>query len=166
MGRLPAQWAGKVITDRFPYSMAAELRLTTGQIITQFAASSFLHSIDKPFEIHRLIPRVIAQDSEGLLLTTQPDQELLASLVRLLMTNLGINQPMMPNATRISVLTKGSSERTWEYAEPYYLKNGQEIIASAQALTFPAISGLSSLMVVLDFQGFLIQVSPPSDIRG
>lgn len=167
MGRISNQWAGQVITDRFPYNMSAELTLVSGQAATQFPDSAFLHSLDKPFEVHRLIPRVVANDGANVLLPSQPDQETLQALVRLFILNLGITQTMMKAATRLNALTKGSSERTWEFAEPQVLQRGQEFQCTAQALTFPVFTpaAASSITVILDFQGFLLQVAPPSDNR-
>lgn len=167
MGRIANTWAGQLITDRFPYNMSAELVLTTGQAATQFPDSAFLHSLDKPFEVHRMIPRVVANDGSSVPLITQPDQELLAALVRIFITNLGITQTMMKAATRLNALVKGSSERTWEWAEPQTIQRGQEFQVTAQALTFPvfAPTPASSLSVIIDFQGFLLQVAPPSDNR-
>lgn len=167
MGRLPTQWAGKVITDRFPYNMSAELTLTSNSPATQFPDSAFLHSLDKPFEVHRLIPRVVANADGGVMLPEQPDQETLAALIRIFITNLGITQTMMKAATRLNALVKGSSERTWEFAEPQVLQRGQEFQTTAQSLTFPVFTptAAGSLTVILDFQGFLLQVAPPSDNR-
>lgn len=166
MGRLPSQWAGKVINDRFPYAMVGELTLSAGAVATQFPDSTFLHSIDKPFEVHRVIPRVVANDSSSVPLTPQPDQDLLAELVRIFITNLGINQPMMKATSRVIALTKGSAERTWEWAEPQTLERGQEFQVTATPLaTFPAVSSLSTITVILAFEGFLLQVAPPSDNR-
>ncbi len=166
MGRLPAQFAGRVINDRFPYEFSGELKLTTGQALTQFPDSTFLHSIDKPFEIHRMIPRVFGQDGSDVLLATQPDQDLLLALVKFTLTNLGINQVMTKAPTRLAAVVKGSSERTWEWAEPQTLERGQELQAACQALTFPTFNpAASSLIVLLTFEGFLLQVAPPSDNR-
>lgn len=166
MGRLPAQWAGRVINDRFPYEFSAELALATGAAATQFPNSAFLHSIDKPFEIHRMIPRVVANDGSSVPIEPQPDMELLLMLIRLELTNLGINQIMTKGPTRLGALVKGSSERTWEWAEPQTLAKGHELVATIQALTFPTFSpAVTTLTTILTFEGFLLQVAPPSDVR-
>lgn len=165
MGRLPSQWAGRVIMDRFPYVFAAELALTTGQRGVQFPEASFMHAVDKPFEIHRMIPRVYAQDSDAILLPTQPDQDLLSALVRVNINNLGLDQIITKTPTLISLLTKGSSERTWEWADPMYLERSQQIQVVCDALTFPSISELNTLKVSISFEGFLCVVAPPSENR-
>jgi hypothetical protein len=165
MGRLPAQWAGRTITARWPYTMAAELTLTTGQKNKQYPDSSFQNGVDKPFEIHRMIPRVYALDDNGILLTTQPDQGLLQGLVRAMMTDLGRTQQMVKTPTLLDVLTKGSSERTWEFADPMYIVRSEQIQVSLDALTFPAIANLSTLSVAINFEGYLCIVAPASENR-
>jgi hypothetical protein len=106
-----------------------------------------------------MIPRVYARDSEGLLLTTQPAQELLQGLVRARITDLGREQLITKTPTLLDVLTKGSSERTWEWAEPMYIIRSEQIQVVLDALAFPAISGLSTLQVALCFQGYLCIVA-------
>jgi len=165
MGRLPSQWAGRVILDRIPYEISGEQIVVSAAPDTQFPDNTFSNNTDKPLEIHRMIPRVYALDDSDVLLTTQPDQELLAGLIRLQINDLGINQIITKTATLIGLLTKGSSERTWEFADPHYLTRGNQIQVVSNALTFPAIDGLVSLRVGLAFQGFLLVVAPPSENR-
>ena len=167
MGRLPAQWAGRVINDRYPYAIPGELLLTTGQLAQQYPDSTFLHAADKPFEIHRMIPRVIALDVNQVVLSPQPEQDLLAALVRTRITNLGITQPLTKAPTLISALTKGSAERTWEWAEPQTLERSQELQIVLDALAFPAalLASVTYLRVAIIFEGFLLQVAPASDNR-
>jgi len=165
MGRLPSEWAKKLITMRIPYEFAGELSLTTGQSGVQYPDATFMNNIDKPFEIHRMIPRITALDNTGLPLTTQPDQDLLQSLVRVQVTDLGKNSPLTKSPTLLKLLTKGTAERTWEWAEPYYLVRSEMIQVVCDALPFPAIQGLNALRVEISFQGFLVVVAPPSESR-
>lgn len=165
MGRLPSSWAEKLITMRIPYEMSGELVLTSAQTGQQFPDATFANNIDKPFEIHRLIPRVTALDDTGVALSTQPDQELLQSLIRVYITDLGKNTILTKSATLLNLLTKGSSERTWEWADPYYLIRTELIQIVTDALTFPEIADLVSLRVEISLQGFLIVVAPASESR-
>jgi hypothetical protein len=164
MGRLPSEWAGRVILDRVPYILSGEMTLTSGQTGRQFPDNTFSNNTDKPFEIHRMIPRVYAEDEETLL-PEQPDQDLLAGMARLNINDLGINQILTKNPTLIGLLTKGSSERTWEFADPHYLTRGNQIQVVGDALNFPAIQGLHHIKIALSFQGFLLVVAPPSESR-
>jgi hypothetical protein len=165
MGRLPDMWANRRITMRVPYLMDGELTLTSGQSGVQFPDATFMNNVDKPFEIHRVIPRLTALDADGTALPTQPTQELLAELVRVLMTDIGKNSPMTKSPALIALLTKGSSERTWEWADPYYLIRSESIQIVCDALTFPVIQDFAAIRVEFAFQGFLIVVAPPSESR-
>lgn len=165
MGRLPAQWAGRVIMSRWPYEIAGELAMTTAQQGKQYPEATFQNGVDKPFEIHRMIPRVYALDTEGLLLTTQPDQSLMQGLIRARITDLGREQLITKTPTLLDVLTKGTSERTWEWADPMYIIRSEQIQVVLDALAYPAISNLVTLRVAICFQGFLCIVAPPSENR-
>jgi hypothetical protein len=165
MGRLADYWAGKKITQRSPYTMPGDLLLTSGQPGVQFPEATFMNNVDKPFEIHRVIPRVTAVDVNNVPLFPQPDQDLLSGLLRVQVTDLGKNQKLTKNPSLVTILTKGSSERTWEFADPYYLIRSESIQVVCDALTFPAIPDLAALRVEWAFQGFLIVVAPASDVR-
>jgi len=168
MGRLPATFANRQITARMPQGFAGELAVTSAQTGQQFQDATFLNSTDRPFEIHRLVPFVIAQDSNSVALSPQPAQDLLMSLVRVRILDLGKTQQLMKSSTLIRTLVKGSAELTWEFADPYYLAKGEQLQVTLDALTFPAnavIANLQFLSVALNFQGFFISIAPPSDAR-
>lgn len=168
MGRLAASWAGREITDRSPYEMAGELALTTGQGTTLMPEGLLQVGVDKPFEVHRLIPRIYARDSSNILINPQPDQELLQGLVKLDLENTGLQLKMTKVPTVIGAIVKGSSERTWEFAEPMTISRSNGFQASLQAATFPAntaIASLNNLLVTLVFEGFLLIVAPPMGNR-
>lgn len=165
MGRLPATFAGRVITARQPWDMAGEIALTSAQPGVQFPDSTFLNNTDRPFEIHRMIPFVVAQDSDGTALTPQPDQDLISSLIRSKISDLGKVTDLTKSATLLRLLVKGSSERTWELADPYYLVKSEQLQVINNALTYPAIASLISLKVCISFQGFFVTLGPPAGTR-
>lgn len=165
MGRLPATWANRIIQSRWPYSISGELLIESAQIPTQYPDATFQNGQDKPFEIHRMIPRVYALDDANVLLPTQPDQELLMGLVRANIVDLGREQLITKNPTLLGALVKGSNERTWEFAEPMYIIRTEQIQITLSTLTFPTIDELVSLRVVIDFQGFVCVVAPPGENR-
>lgn len=165
MGRLPNTYADRPIMDRDPYAMPGELSLTTGQISTLYPPATFQCGTDKPFEVHRMIPRLYALNSSGVLLPTQPDQDLLAGLVKISLKIINKEQSMTRVPTRIGTLTKGSSERTWEFADPEYLERSTGFEVAIQAETFPTIENFASILVALTFEGFMIVVAPPTNNR-
>lgn len=175
MGRLPAEWANRQITMRVPYTMAGELILTANQSL-QFNDALFTNNVDMPFEAHRMLPRVTALDNANNALANQPNQDLLQSLVRLRINDFGKNTILTKNPTLISLLTKGSSERTWEWAEPYYLVRSEGFQVVGDSLAYfpwdgaqipqdPPVVPLVSLRIEVAFQGFLCVVAPASNVR-
>jgi hypothetical protein len=176
MGRLPAQWAGRDITLRIPYMMEGELILAGGQAAVQFNTALFTNNVDMPFECHRMIPRVTGMDSSSNVQPNQMTQDTLAELVRLRIADFGKSVQMTKNPTLINVITKGTSERTWEWADPYYLIRAEGFQVSVDTLTLPTWDGeqiaqnpplnaLNQLRIEINFQGFLLQVAPPSNTR-
>lgn len=176
MGRLPATWADRVITMRIPYTLPGEIIMTGSQSGTQFPDSAFTNNVDMPFECHRMLPRVTALNDEGVVLATQPSQDILQSLVRLRVHDFGKNVIMTKSPALMSLLVKGSSERTWEWAEPYYLVRSEGFQVVVDTLAFPVFDGnqipvtpvtnpLTSLRIEVAFQGFLCVVAPPSNSR-
>lgn len=165
MGRLPSTWADRPILDRDPYEFYGELTLGSSQPNTAFPSATFQCTVDKPFEVHRMIPRVYAYDAEGIILPTQPDQDLLAGIVKITIKDLGLEQLMTKVATRIGALTKGSSERSWEWADPHYLTRSNGFEVTAQTVAFPDIEDLSTLVLAISFEGFLCVVAPPTNNR-
>lgn len=165
MGRLPDTFAQRKITFRQPYEMYGEKSVTSAQQNQQFSESTFLNATDKPFEIHRMIPRVVALDDSDVALSSQPDQSLLQSLVRLTIVDLGKNTPLTKSPTPPDSLTKGSSERTWEWAEPYYLVKSEQFQVTINVDTLPTdgdFADVESLQVRLTFEGFFLVIAPPS----
>ena len=165
MGRLPATFAGRQITARAPWVMPGELIITSAAQGQQYPEGTYLNNTDRPFEIHRMIPFVTALDVDGVALTTVPDQDLLSALVRVQILDLGKQNPLTKAATLLRLLVKGSSERTWEFADPYYLAKSEQFQVTLNALTFPAIASLASLSVDISFEGFFVSIGPPSESR-
>jgi hypothetical protein len=166
MGRLPATWASRVITDRIPYELSGEITMTSAQTGLQYPDATFMNTVDKPFEVHRMKPVIVGQ-LNGTMFSPQPDQEEMLSLVRARITDLGLNQEITKNPTLLSLLVKGSSERTWEFADPHYLTRSNLLQIVLDALAFPAsfADEVNQLKVCIAFQGFLLVVAPPSENR-
>jgi hypothetical protein len=165
MGRLPDTYADRRITARDPYAMYGELAIVSGQTPVEFPPATFQCSTDRPLEIHRVIPRVYALDDGGVFLEPQPDQEVLAGLVRMSIVLNARDEILTRGDPRIGALTKGEAERTWEWADPEYLEKSTGFTVTISASTFPTIDGLASLLVGLDFQGYKITIHAPTNNR-
>ena len=89
-----------------------------------------------------------------------------AEPARLTINDLGINQILTKNPTLIALLTKGTSELTWEFADPHYLVRGNQIQVIADALAYTGVvDNFTNMRIGLSFQGFLLVVAPPSETR-
>ena len=165
MGRLPDSWAGRKITMRIPYEMPGELPLTSNQPGQQFPDATFLHNVDKPFEVHRAKPFITALDSNGNVINPQPDQVTLQALVRVRISDLGKNELMTKSPIVVALIPKGTSEQTWEWAEPYTIVRAESFQLVADALAFTNFEGLVTLRFAWKFEGFLLVIAPPSESR-
>lgn len=166
MGRLPEYWAGRKITMRIPYEMASEKIVGSLQSGQQFADAAFLHNVDKPLEVHRCKPWVTALDGAGLPIAAQPSQEILQSLLRVRITDLGKGEVMTKAPTLIALLTKGNAEQTWEWAEPYTIVRSEQFQVVVDVLSLANfVATFSQLSLGWMFQGFLLVVAPPSESR-
>lgn len=163
MGRLPPSFGGLPVQQRIPYTLTGELTLTASQTAQQYPDATFQNNVNKTFEIHRMIPRVYGQVT-GVLYAPQPDMDLLLGMARIQITDLGLDQKITKSPTLLDTLVKGSSERTWELAEPHYLPNNAQLQVTLDTLAFPAqapFTTINQLRIALTFQGFLLVVGPP-----
>jgi hypothetical protein len=142
--------------------MPGELIVAAGSVGVQFPEATFLHNSDKPFEIHRLIPRVSGLDADEALLDPQPT-DLLERSTRIRIFDFSKNENLTKNAQLLDSLTKGTSEKTWEWAEPYVLSRSEGFQVTVDNLATTAIA--NNTRIELTFQGFLIVVAAPSESR-
>lgn len=157
MGRLPDTFEDRKITQRVPYVMFGFVDITSSQAGVQFPSATFMHNSDKPFEIHRVIPRVptvsTAEDTVGIISGPFGDEFISCRIF-----DFGRNQELMKASTPILNLIKSTAQHTWEWAEPYYLKKSQGFIVSIDSTVFN--DSESSLRVAAAFQGYLISLAP------
>ena len=178
MGRLPIAFAGKQITFRIPYSMAAEMDILPNVNGQLFPDASFLLSIDKPMEIHRVIIRLTAkgtldEDATPTILNPQPGS--LEERIRLNITDFSKNEKLTKTPTLVAALLNRLTG-TWEWEEPYTLVRAEGFQVQIDSLDFPTVIVLNDLVlpeavdvsavrVEIDFQGYLIIIAPPSETR-
>jgi hypothetical protein len=163
MGRLPVEFAGKEITFRIPYSMPGEMQLEADSQGVQFPEATFLHNVEKCFEIHRVLVRLTALDDSTppVILTTQPT--ILDKLTRLRITDTSKNEVLTKNAQLVDSMLK-DNERTWEWEDPYTLvrSEGFQVAVDTEA-GYPA--GTEVIRVEITFQGYLIVIGAPGESR-
>lgn len=165
MGRLPATFAGMPVMFRVPFAMQTVKSFTTAQSGVSFPEGPVTQGVDKPFEIHRMVPRITALDGSSVALNTQPSDDIMEALISITIRDFGKNQALTKARTRLANFVKGSAERTWEFAEPYYLLQGDGFEINGSSLAYPAGLGVTSLQVTISFEGFLVVVAPPTDRR-
>lgn len=169
MGRLPTHFANRQIMFRVPYAMPAELSLTTGQVGIQFPDASFLHNVDKPFEVHRMVGRVTGFDGSGVMLDPPPLS--LERRIRLSIADTAKNEKVTKAAQEFATIFNKETG-SWEWADPYYLtrSEGFQVTADAQAFTstgwgITIVPTITTIRVEVAFQGFLVVVGAPTDQR-
>jgi hypothetical protein len=182
MGRLPPQFAGRDITFRIPYTMPGELEVEPNKRGIVFPEATFLHNVDKPFEIHRMIVRLTAQteDDEGetIIQETQPDT--LSKRISMRVTDFSKNENLTKSATLVSSMLAFNTG-FWEWAEPYTRVRSEGFQVQIDSGAFPTICALGTnpdgepcqlievpttkVRIEIGFQGFLVVVAPPSETR-
>lgn len=165
MGRLAQSFAGLQIMDMFPYNMPTEQTIITSQQGLAFPNADLMNQVQMPFAVHRMIPRILALDSSGLVLSTQPDLEVRETLIKLSVNLQGFNHDATKAPVRVGNLLGGStSERYWRFEEPFVMPNSNGILIKMDCDAFPATfagSGIVSLRVTINLQGYALQVAPP-----
>ena len=164
MGRLPAKFAGETITFRVPYSMPGELVVTSQQQGVQFPEATFLHNVDKPFEIHRVHLDTTGEDDSSPPLILNPPLADTNKLVRVNIRDTSKNETLTKAAHLLNTLVLANTG-TWEWDDPYTLVRSEGFQVSVDAQAFTNYQALTSLRVEVTFQGFLIVIGPPTGTR-
>lgn len=178
MGRLPLQFAGKDITFRIPYNIAAELDVGPNLSGVVFPEASFLHNVDKPFEIHRVKIGLTGKGTpEGDLNPTvlEPQPTTLEKRVRLRILDLAKNENMTKSATLVSQILQRNTG-AWDLEEPYTIVRSEGFQVQVDTQSFPAVAILDAnlepervavqfVRVEVNFQGYLDIIGPPSEVR-
>ncbi len=155
MGRLPESFGGRQITYRIPHVITVFAQARFGQ---QGIVLNLEHNIDKPFEIHRLIPLAFLHGT--------PTNENASYEITLSLLDVTRDQPLIRGQTPIASLRRGLSIKTWEWGEPLYLERSEAFQATLGSIqdTFNPAGALND--VYLTLEGFLIITSPATDRRG
>jgi len=178
MGRLPLEFAGKLITFRIPYNIAAELDVGPNLSGVVFPEASFLHNVDKPFEIHRTKISLTAKGTpEGFQQPTvlEPQPTTLERRVRMRILDFSKNENLTKSATLISLLLQRNTG-AWDLEEPYTIVRSEGFQVQVDTQDYPAVVILNDVIepervevqfvrVEVNFQGYLDIIGSPSEVR-
>lgn len=178
MGRLPLSFAGKNITFRIPYTLAAELDVGPNLSGIVFPEAAFLFNVDKPFEIHRVKIDLTAKGTPAGAVTPtvlEPQPTTLDKRVRLKILDFSKNENLMKTSTLVAQLLTANT-RAWEWEEPYTIVRSEGFQVQIDTIDYPAVVILDAniepervdvqfVRVELAFQGFIDVIGPPSEVR-
>ena len=178
MGRLPILYAGKPIIDRIPYQMDGKAILEENASLVSFDPAQYEHTVDKPFEIHRVLVRVIAMGFDESIdpvnnIPLEPQPTISEEMVQVLIEFISQSgQKLTKELTRPSVLVKNNT-RVWEWDEPLTMARTDilGVTASSDSLIFWEFStnvqdyteSIVAIQIEVAFQGFIVVVGPPQE---
>lgn len=166
----PTQFDGKAIKDRIPYTMRGEMLVPVATSGVQFPETTFQHNVDKPFEIHRVIPDLTGFTDASPTVQVTPTlatnfQNFLDKGVRLNIIDTAKNELLTKNPTLIAQLINKMT-RTWEWPKPYTLRCSTNFLVTVDniipaAFATGTLGGVASVNVAqirveLSFQGYLL----------
>lgn len=150
MGRTPEKYNDRKILKRIPYVMFAQANLAVASSGTAFADSSFLHSVDKPFEIHRASIIATAVDASNVPTTAMTPNN--ATFCRLDILDTAANERLTKSVACVENIVD-TETNFWYFDEPYTIEyqQGFTITADNQHATVRA-------RVQVAFHGFLLKL--------
>ena len=169
MGRnsiIPHSFGDQLIKFRIPYSMPGEQLVDQQASGVFFPEATFLHNVDKPFEIERMYVRITETDDQNVPLTTQPPFRDLSPNVRLTVTDTSKNEPLTKAAHLVSTLITSveGGDGTWEWYVPYTMVRSEGFQVGIDTLAAPG-GGNNRFRVECSFQGYLTVLQPASETR-
>lgn len=151
MARLPDSYKGRRIEKRLPYVMFAQLNIAASTTGASFADSSFLHSTDKPFEVHRAAIHVTAVDGSDVPTTAlTPNSETFA---RLDISDTGSNERLTKTATRVQNLVADNTKML-ELDDPYVMEYQTGFV-----ITGDNQHASTRIRIQVAFHGYLLKVA-------
>lgn len=178
-GHIPETFADQTIKFRIPYTMYGELQVLPNSNGQFFPEGSFLHTLDKPFEVWRMHVVMTARDSASPPVIFEPQPSTLGRRIKLSITDLSKNEPLTSDPTMPDAL-QTENFQTWEWDVPYTVTRQEGFVVQADAGAFPltclntAAAGQScnsistqvtNVLLSVAFQGFLIVLQPASESR-
>jgi hypothetical protein len=178
----PEYFVDRRILFTIPYSMPGELIVATDTSGVQFPEAAFLHNVDKPFEIWRMITRLTGLTGTPVASAVIPDvqPETLEKRVRLSILDVAKNERITKAPQLVSSFQK-ANELSWEWdPRPYTIvrQEGLQITADVDALPTICVpdpaeeeacaivpAEITFVRIEVTFQGYLLILEPPSAKR-
>ncbi len=144
--------------------MPGEIVLQSSQQGVQFPEATFLHNIDKPFEIHRVHLDTTGLNNEDPRQIVSPPLADTNKFIRVRIDDTTKNEKMTKNAHLVNTLIFENT-RVWDWEDPYTVvrSEGFQITLDAQDLT--TLAGVDALRVEVTLQGYLIVIGAPTETR-
>jgi hypothetical protein len=175
----PEYFVDRRILFTIPYTMPGAWTIGPNQSGVQAPEAVFLHNVDKPFEIWRMIVRLTALDTSDPPLVLEQQPLTLPERISLSVMDTSKNERLTKNPALVSSLRK-ANELTWEWdPRPYTIVRQEGFQVAADSLGFPIVCAINPedcttlipaevgfVRVEVQFQGWLLIVEPPSNTRG
>lgn len=171
MARMPTHYNGLRIVRRIPYAMFTECYLwrsaAGADLIASFPLADLVHDVDKPFEIHRMIPVATNLIVDGGTGETAVDYAATTQLDYLQGADVEIrdnakNVAMTKGLVTLANLVRGPAAQTWEWEAPYYLTRGEGLLVNAVESAFTPVGTDAvdhvAIRYMLAFEGSLVVV--------
>lgn len=152
--RLPTHWAGRRIVMRVPYLMPGEVTVAA-QGNGDFDSGDFLHSTDKPFEIHDVIGHAAQLTNAIPVADPAPD---IGEFWRVTIEDFTKNQ-VVTKAAALARTVFDADSFVWRWRAPYVLLNSEGFRVNVQNII---AAGGASIRAAVAFRGFLLVLEPPA----
>ena len=178
-GVTPSTFADMIVKFRIPYTMPGEFTLNAQQPGQMFPEDVFRHSIDKPFEVWRMLVRLTALDNATPAVVFEPQPTTMEKRIRLRIRDTAKNENLNAAVQLVDTLITGD-EGTWEWEVPYTLVTSEGFEVQVDSAVYPtfciadnfnanncaaALATMSACRVEVAFQGYLLILQPASETR-
>ena len=173
-GIVPETFADQLIKFRIPYVMAGEKVTDASSTAIQFNEATFLHQIDKPFEVHLMHVEVTGLAADSSMPDTQPLT--LDRRVRLRIEDTAKNERITKNPTLVSTLVD-HEKHLWIWEVPYTFTRSEGFVVAVDTDALPTICVpndtctaqepliIAKVRTEIAFEGYLVVLRPASDMR-
>jgi hypothetical protein len=171
---VPETFADQLIKFRIPYVMPGELVTDPNSTAVQFNEATFLHTIDKPFEVHMMHVELTGLDAEDNIPDLQPLS--LDRLVRLRIEDTAKNEKISKSPTLVSII-RDALNHLWKWEVPYTFTRQEGFTIGVDTAALPTICVpsaedctseplvIAKVRTEISFQGYLVVLRPASDSR-